>query len=786
MRPSSGPTSLPLSGRCHPGFMASEDEALRTPGMDPLRLVVPQLVNELGEIDEPIVLVLDDFHLTTQPGLHESVGYLVDHLPPKVCLVIATRADPPLPLGRLRASGEMTEIRSAQLALTPAETTQLLGERFDLHIDAAGVELLCRHTEGWPAALHLAGLSLQRQDDPKGFIERFAGDDRNVADYLTSEVLDRLSDEQKDFLLRTCILDHLSGPLCDVVAGVTGSAAMLEELDRSNLFLIPLDNRRDWYRYHHLFVEWLRHRLRRTNPELAPQLHARASRWHAENNSLGPAIAHAIAGGDQTRAAELIDRFLVRPSGVRWSTFWDWLAILPDDIVAGYPTIALARVAPALARGDFSSGWHWIGIAEAAIAKAPAELQSGYETIAGLYRAFCELAAGDKGVAQAALGGISEELRLAGSRSYPIAIGLAGMATFWSVGALESIPELQAASVARERASLPDGGVTALLAAAYAELGDWAAAEATAEAALALPRPWEHYSYPDRMAAHYAIGKVRLAAGRRDEGIDQIKQGLDLARGWVEPVFIAYGCLALAEAMEDYSEKRALVREARQLADSQQRSSPGLAVGDRGRAEPVDAAAAPAHRRNGVRRAPHRPGTRRPAPVAQQALPPGDRRRAVHLTQHRQGIRQVHLPQTRRVLPGSRPRCRPRAEPLLERDPLSNRQDPPGGSRRGGWQTTPPSGTMETMSEPGQPNRRRFSIRVAGRLSADLAEDLGGAAEHHPAGGSTLTGEFVDQSQIYGILDRLRQLGIEVLRFETYQPSGADQPPAAASNKEAS
>jgi LuxR family maltose regulon positive regulatory protein len=142
------------------------------------------------------------------------------------------------------------------------------------------------------------------------------------------------------------------------------------------------------------------------------------------------------------------------------------------------------------------------------------------------------------------------------------------MATFWSVGALESIPALQAATVARERASLPDGGVTALLAAAYAELGDWAAAEATADAALALPHPWEHYSYPDPMAAHYAIGKVRIAAGRRDEGIDQIKQGLDLARGWVEPVFIAYGCLALADAVEDYSEKRALVREARQLAES--------------------------------------------------------------------------------------------------------------------------------------------------------------------------------------------------------------------------
>ena len=552
----------------HPPFMAAEDEALLTPGMDPMRLVVPSLVNELAEIDEPIVLVLDDFHLTTHPGLHESVRYLVDHLPPIMSLVIATRADPPLPLGRLRAAGEMTEIRSAQLALTPAETTQLFGERFGLHINGAGIELLCRRTEGWPAALHLAGLSLQRHDDPKGFIERFAGDDRNVADYLTSEVLEQLSEEQKEFLLRTCILDHLSGPLCDAVAGVTGSDAMLEELERSNLFLIPLDNRRAWYRYHRLFVEWLRHRLRRTNPELAPRLHARASRWHAERQSLGPAISHAIAGGDQTRAAELINQYLVRSTGVSWSTFWDWLAELPDDIVATYPMIAIARVAPALARGDFAGGCYWTGVAEAAIAQAPAELRPGYETIAGLYRAFCELTAGDKGVARAALVEISDTLRRTGSRSYPIAIGLAGMATFWSVGALESIPALQAASVARDRASLPDGGVTALLAAAYAELGDWAAAETTAEAALALPHPWKHYSYPDGMAAHYAIGKVRIAAGRRDEGIDRIKQGLDLARAWVEPVFIAYGCLALAEAVEDYSEKRVLVREARQLADA--------------------------------------------------------------------------------------------------------------------------------------------------------------------------------------------------------------------------
>jgi LuxR family maltose regulon positive regulatory protein len=251
----------------------------------------------------------------------------------------------------------------------------------------------------------------------------------------------------------------------------------------------------------------------------------------------------------------------------RWSTFWEWLPELPDEIVARHPMIATARVTPALARGDFSEGLHWIGVAESAIANAPDELRPAYETTVDLYRAFCELAAGDKGVAHAELGEIADKLRLTGSRSYPIAIGLAGMATFWSVGGLESIPALREAAVAREMASLPDGGVTALLAAAYAETGDMTAAERAAEAALALPSPWAHYSYPDPMAAHYAMGKVHIARGERDQGIAHIEQGLDLARGWVEPIFVAYGCLALAGALDEYSEKRTLVREARQLVE---------------------------------------------------------------------------------------------------------------------------------------------------------------------------------------------------------------------------
>jgi len=545
--------------------MEGADEVLRTPGVEPMRRIVPDLVNEMCEIDEPMVLVLDDYHVLTQEGIHTSILYLIDHLPPSLRLVIATRSDPPLPLGRLRASGEMIEVRADRLRLTEDETTRLLHDRFGVALDPQSVHLLNERTEGWPAALHLAGLSLQGEQDRRAFVERFAGDDRNIADYLTGEVLDRLPTPDAEFLLHTSVLDNLTGPLCDEVAGVSGSAATLEELERRNLFLIPLDNRRCWYRYHHLFGEWLRHELHRTDPSLVSVLHTRASRWYADNDSLGLAISHAIAASDHAVAAELMNRHLENMRDVRWSSLWRWLYELPDELVARYPMIAAARVVPALARGDFSDGLHWIGIAESAIAAAPDELRPGYETTVAFYRAFCEFAAGDKGKAQADLEGIVNELRLARSGNYPIAIGLDGIATFWCVGALEAIPALREAAVARERASLPDGGVTALLAAAYAETGDLTAAEATAEAAFALPPPWANYNYPDLMAAHYALGKVHIARGEAGEGIAQIEQGLDLARGWVEPIFVAYGCLALADAVDGYVEKRALVREALQL-----------------------------------------------------------------------------------------------------------------------------------------------------------------------------------------------------------------------------
>ncbi|MEA2000306.1 MAG: LuxR C-terminal-related transcriptional regulator [Actinomycetota bacterium] len=578
----------------HPRLVAGADAALRTAEMNPMRQIVPMLINELAEIKEPTVLVLDDYHLVGREDIHTSVAHLIDHLPESLRLVIVTRSDPPLPVSRLRASGAMVEIRAGQLGFSSAEAAEFLDRRFGVELDTQSTENLRHRTEGWPAGLQLAGLSLVGESDPRDFVERFAGDDRNVADYLITEVFRGVSTDRREFLLRTSVLERLTGPLCDAVAGVSNSAAILEDLERANMFLVPLDHRRRWYRYHHLFGYWLLYELQKAQPEAIPKLHLTASRWHEENGSLESAINHAIASGEGDHAAGLIDMYLTDWGQVHWSRVAQWLAQLPDDIIAAHALCAIGRVRFALARGDFSGGWRWIEAAEAATDSAPNGLGSMVRATTAQYRAFGELVAGDMDTARVRSVEVADQERTAGSSLYALAVGIAGLATFWSVGALESIPLLREASVARAEHSISDSGVTALLATAYAEIGDWSGAEAAAAAAFAQPVPPEWHRYPDVMAAHYASGKVLIAQGSRDEGIAQIRQGLELARGWVEPIFIAYGCLALADGLTDYSGKRALVREARQIVE---------AGGSRGRVMDLVVAA---ERKLALRRPSHR------------------------------------------------------------------------------------------------------------------------------------------------------------------------------------
>lgn len=554
--------------RAWPELAAGAEEALRSPDVDPMRDVVPTLLNGLTEAARALLLVLDDYHVISREGVHRSVGYLIDHLPPGVQLAIATRADPRLGLGRLRASGNLMELRAQDLAFSAWETGELLRRRFDVDLDAGSVELLRRRTEGWPAAIHLAGVSLQDAVDAGGFVSRFAGDDRNVADFLIGEALGRVSDRDRQFLLRTSVLDQMTGPLCDEVAGVTDGAATLDRMERSGLFLVPLDNTRRWYRYHRLFGDWLRHQLHRIDPSRIPTLHLAAARWYAESGSLEPAVDHAIRAGDHPLAARLIDRYLQDWAAVHWSLVWRWFQALPDDAIRACPMTAVGRFNVALARGDFASSSQWIEAAEAALGSVRPDLRATVETTVAAHRAFGELAAGgDMEVARSAFMAIADQERSSQSTIFAQAIGLAGISTFWTTGPLEAIPLLLEGAMARKRESVRDGGVTALLALAYAEVGDWMAAEETAADALALPEPEEWVGYPDRMAAHFALGKALLARGERDAAVSRITTGLGMAREWVEPIFIAYGCLALADSRTDYAEKRALVREARTMID---------------------------------------------------------------------------------------------------------------------------------------------------------------------------------------------------------------------------
>ena len=315
------------------------------------------LLNDLGAIAGDIVLVLDDYHVIDARDVQDGMAFLLDHLPPRLHVVIASRADPALPLARLRARGELVEIRAAELRFTPDEAAAYLNEMMGLQLTARDVAALEGRTEGWIAALQLAALSMQGRDDVAGFIAGFAGDDRYVVDYLAEEVLQRQPDRVQAFLLQTSILGRLSGPLCDAVTGQGGGKAMLEALDRGNLFLVPLDDRRRWYRYHHLFADVLQARLLDEQPGQVPDLHRRASAWYQQNGEPSVAIGHALAAEDFGRAADLVELAIPAMRRTRQeATVRGWLEALPDEVVRVRPVLSVhfagALLAVRRARGS--------------------------------------------------------------------------------------------------------------------------------------------------------------------------------------------------------------------------------------------------------------------------------------------------------------------------------------------------------------------------------------------------------------------------------------------------
>jgi LuxR family transcriptional regulator, maltose regulon positive regulatory protein len=349
--------------RTHEPSVGAESLAvLGVSGTSPTEMVLPPLINELAALDERIVLALEDYHVITNVDVHDGLSYLVERLPGSLELAVATRLDPPLPLPRLRARGELVEVRASDLRFDADEAAELLTAAVERdRLAKSDVDRLVRRTEGWAAGLYLAALSLSGRDNVSEFIAQFAGDDRHIVDYLGGEVLDGLPAKTRDFLLRTAILDRLSAPLCDHVLGTTDAGEQLLDVERANLFLVPLDERRGWYRYHHLFGDLLRHELERSEPASVRDLHLRAADWLAANDGVDEAIRHALAAGDDDRAAGLVAAAWRVPfNRGELATVDRWLDDLPETLVRSTPDLCIARAWVLMDRGRPREAERWL------------------------------------------------------------------------------------------------------------------------------------------------------------------------------------------------------------------------------------------------------------------------------------------------------------------------------------------------------------------------------------------------------------------------------------------
>ncbi|MBL8777599.1 MAG: hypothetical protein JNK12_16780 [Acidimicrobiales bacterium] len=505
-----------------------------------LEAVLAVLVNDLSRTDHDVVLVLDDLHAVGRAEVHEGLAFLVDHLPERIHLVVTTRSDPPLPLARLRARGELVEVRAADLRFTPDEAGAYLNGPMGLALDPDDVAALEERTEGWAAALQLAALSMQGRGDPHGFIADFAGDDRYVVDYLAGEVLERQPEDVHTFLLETSILTRLTGPLCDAVtgggSGDRDGGATLDSLERANLFLIPLDDRRRWYRYHHLFADVLRARLLDEHPERVDELHRRAAAWWDEQGDPAEAIAHALAGHDPERAADLVERAAPGLHQTRGeATIAAWLDALPDEVIAERPVLTVDLVGVRMVHGQTAGVAELLDRAEVLLSSdAPepaatpaaggpagarpegdAERRRRLPTQIAVYRAGLAHLAGDPAAtiahAERALALMDDDEHLSrGSASALLGLAL------WSIGDLsqaadrygEALDALEAAGHLADAA-----GCAIALADMRLTLGRRRDAAATFERALALVEPPGGPVLRGAADMHVGLAGVALAGG---------------------------------------------------------------------------------------------------------------------------------------------------------------------------------------------------------------------------------------------------------------------------------
>jgi LuxR family maltose regulon positive regulatory protein len=554
-----------------PDAGAGVDDALRSAGGDVTDLALPLLVNALTLLPGPIVLVLDDYHVITSADVHQSMEFLIDHLPRTVQVALAGRSDPPLALARLRASAELLEIRAADLRLSTAETTALLNGSLRLGLASEQVRTLRERTEGWAAGLQLVGLSLRDRDDRERYIASFAGDNRQIVDYLVAEVLGRQSPAVQDFLLRTSIVQRLTGPLCDALLDRSHSARQLAELERANLFLIPLDERRQWYRYHHLFGDLLAHELSLALPgEVAP-LHRRACEWHLQEGLVTEAIAHAIAAGDHQQAAELIAaNWLDFVNRGELATVEAWTRSLPDKAID--PRMCLARAWMLLVLGRPGEVEAEARAAERRTLPGPlADGSSSVESNAAMVRTSARLMLGDVGAAAQSAATALELEPDPGAPWRPHVTNALGMTAFWA-GATE---EAEAAFAETVSVGEPTGYYGAViyalgyLAVISAQRGKLAEAGRRVSMARVLAKRQALSEHWFTVMVDYAAAELARASGELQVARAEAERGLSIARRFGLRLDSAYGLVALSRialaAGEEAEARELRARAQRQL-----------------------------------------------------------------------------------------------------------------------------------------------------------------------------------------------------------------------------
>jgi LuxR family maltose regulon positive regulatory protein len=503
--------------------------------------VLPVLVNELTTLSEPLVLVLDDYHSIEDEEIHAGVQYLLERLGPQVHVVLAAWTVPPLRLGRLRARGELNEYRADELRFSEAEVAALLR---DLHLAPEELAAVYRRTEGWVAGLNLVALSLRETGDRAAFLAGMPVDDRFLVDYLWDEVVARQPPGTRDFLMRSAVLERLSSELCDAVLERPDSAEMLLELERSNLFVIPLDAGRRWFRYHAMFRAMLLRQLERFDPDTVPELHRRASAWFAARDDVHGTIEHAISAGAAHLAADTLRRsWLTLYSDGKANEAIGWIDRLPPETIDAYPDLALARAGVARAMGrSMEEIEPWLERAEQA-AREATDTRERAELTAGIARQRSMLRLGQCDVGEAVrLGRAAVAVRPQDSPEAPSDSYFLAMSLFWTGAAREAETRLRDYVAAAPPGDMDVRRVyaMALLSLAHSGRGEIDEAERLVEEALAVTEARHQTEHPPTELVYVALGIVQLARGDVEAAEDWLEHAATLARRGADRIEIAH------------------------------------------------------------------------------------------------------------------------------------------------------------------------------------------------------------------------------------------------------